>query len=245
MTPQLEVKIDVVMSQNAKVLRVQTAKGLDIPYALDGSKFYVRDEAETDLAVRDEIVALVREALGFEAEHDEPPPAPVKQTPAKPVERGGGRQQGAQRNGSTPKHSSAKSVAPAPAAKIEGAPAPPPVTDTTFYLPQVGVEIVDSDERNGHRFYTIRDLRNGHVIKNVTRKGARKLWNYAIQQVEDSPVDPAKIQWRENTGFVRVERRAGKSRYDLALREGDALRIFYGVTDDGMEGAWAQFVQEE
>ncbi len=62
--------------------------------------------------------------------------------------------------------------------------------DDAFYLPQVGVEVVDSDERNGHRFYTIRDLRNGHVINNVTRKGARKLWNYAIQQVEDNPVDP-------------------------------------------------------
>ena len=33
-------------------------------------KFYVRDEAETSLAVRDEIVALVREALGFDADHD-------------------------------------------------------------------------------------------------------------------------------------------------------------------------------
>jgi hypothetical protein len=245
MTPQLEVKIDVVMSQNAKVLRVQTPKGLDIPYALDGNKFYVRDEAETDLAVRDEIVALVREALGFEAEHDEPLPAPVQEAPAKPAERSGRRRQGAQRNGNAPKSTpAARPAAPALVAKAEAAPAPP-VTDTTFYLPQVGVEIVDSDERNGHRFYTIRDLRNGHVIKNVTRKGARKLWSYAIQQVEDSPVDPAKIQWREHAGFVRVERRAGKPRYDLALREGDAVRIFYGVTDDGMEGVWAQFVQED
>jgi hypothetical protein len=65
MTPQLDSQDRRVMSQNAKVLRVQTAKGLDIPYALDGNKFYVRDEAETDLAVRDEIVALVREALGL------------------------------------------------------------------------------------------------------------------------------------------------------------------------------------
>ncbi len=244
MTPQLEVKIDVVTSQNAKVLRVQTPKGLDIPYALDGNKFYVRDEAETNLAVRDEIVALVREALGFEAEQDEPTPPPVKETPARPAERTSGRQQGAQRNGKAPRPNAAKTATPAPTVAAEVEPVPPP-TDTTFYLPQVGVEIIDSEERNGHRFYTIRDLRNGHIIKNVTRKGARKLWSYAIQQAEDSPVDPAKIQWRENAGFVRVERRAGKPRYDLALREGDALRIFYGVTDDGMEGVWAQFVQEE
>jgi len=246
MTPQLEVKFDVVMSQSAKVLRIQTPKGLDIPYALDGNKFYVRDEAETDLAVRDEIVALVREALGFEAEQEEPTPPPDKATPARPPERSNRRRQGAQRTDGGVKNGAARPVAPAPTDKAD---APPPLTtpatDTTFYLPQVGVEIVDSDERNGHRFYTIRDLRNGHVIKNVTRKGARKLWSYAIQQVEDSPVDPAKIEWRGNVGFVRVERRAGKPRYDLALREGDAVRIFYGVTDDGMEGVWAQFVQEE
>jgi hypothetical protein len=186
MTPQLEVKIDVVMSQNAKVLRVQTPKGLDIPYALDGNKFYVRDEAETDLAVRDEIVALVREALGFEQ-------------------------------------------------PVEGAP---------FYLPMVGVEIVGVEQRNGMPHYTIRDLRNGHVVNNVTRKGARKLWSYAIQQYEDQPAAKRAIEWRGNAGLVYAEKRAGKLRYDLALREGDAIRVFYGVTEDGMDGPWAQFLQE-
>jgi hypothetical protein len=256
MTPQLEVKIEVLQSQTAKVLRVQVPKGLDIPYALDGHKFYVRDEAETSLAVRDESVALVRDALGFDADHDEAAPPPVKEAPAQAVEKAGKsgrRRQNGRRNGAEPKSSTAKAAEPAGAAEpgmtveaeTPGAATSLPANDATFYLPQVGVEIVDSDERNGHRFYTIRDLRNGHVIKNVTRNGARKLWSYAIQQVEDNPMDAAKIQWSDNAGFVRMERRAGKPRYDLALREGDKLRIFYGVTDDGMEGAWAQFVQEE
>ena len=66
LSPPLEVKIETVQSQNAKVLRLQVPKGADLPYALDDNKFYVRDEAETSLAVRDEIVALVKEALGFE-----------------------------------------------------------------------------------------------------------------------------------------------------------------------------------
>ena len=35
-----------------------------------------------------------------------------------------------------------------------------------------------------------------------------------------------------------------RMRFDLALREGSAVRIFYGVTVEGMEGAWAQFVEE-
>ncbi len=67
-SPRLEVKYDVLQSQTAKVLRIQTPKGPDLPYALDDNKFYVRDEADTSLAVRDEIVALVREAFGLERE---------------------------------------------------------------------------------------------------------------------------------------------------------------------------------
>jgi hypothetical protein len=38
-------------------------KGEERPYCVDDYKYYVRDEAETTLAVRDELVALVREAL--------------------------------------------------------------------------------------------------------------------------------------------------------------------------------------
>ncbi|MCL4829933.1 MAG: putative DNA binding domain-containing protein [Caldilinea sp.] len=251
-TPRLEVKIDTVQSGSAKVLRVQVAKGLDIPYALDDNKFYVRDEAETSLAVRDEIVALVREALGFEPEPEEVV-APTKEAPSapngkkqtvKPSSKQARPPQNASRNGDASKQGAVTGQTALKPVTAGDSPTLP-ADDTTFYLPQVGVEIVDSEERNGHRFYTIRDLRNGHVIKNVTRKGARKLWSYAIQQAEDKPIDAAKIQWRNNVGFVRMERRAGKARYDLALREGDKIRIFYGVTDDGMDGAWAQFVQEE
>ncbi len=114
-----------------------------------------------------------------------------------------------------------------------------------FYLPQIGVEIIASEERDGNQFHTICDLRNGHVIKNVTRKGARKLWNYAILQNEDHPVDPKKVDWKGNNGLISSEKRAGKIRYDLALRENGNIRVFYGVTEDGMEGKWAEFAQEE
>ncbi|NJN81412.1 MAG: hypothetical protein HC802_03440 [Caldilineaceae bacterium] len=100
-------------------------------------------------------------------------------------------------------------------------------------------------KRQGLQYHSIRDLRNGHIIKNVTRKGARKLWNYAIQQHEDSPVDAAKVEWQGDVGMISSAKRAGKVRYDLALRENGSLRVFYGVTEDGMEGHWSAFVQEE
>ena len=99
--------------------------------------------------------------------------------------------------------------------------------------------------RNGHLFYTIRDLRNGNVVKNITRNGARKLWSYAIEQYDKRGSQRIPIEWQGNIGLVRSEKRAGKLRYDLALREGDKTRIFYGVTEDGMDGAWSTFLADE
>jgi len=58
-------------------------------------------------------------------------------------------------------------------------------------------------------------------------------------------MDEAKIQWQGNIGMVSIENRAGKVRYDLALREDETIRVFYGVTEDGMDGRWAAFIQDE
>jgi hypothetical protein len=229
LTPQpRQSSFDVMQSQNAKVLRVQVPKGADLPYALDGNKFYVRDEAETSLAVRDEIVALVKEALGFEH-------APESDESEGAVE--------AVADDLVVEVVDMAEMATLGAAMPESAPLQP-VEGAPFYLPMVGVEIVGVEQRNGMPHYTIRDLRNGHVVNNVTRKGARKLWSYAIQQYEDQPAAKRAIEWRGNAGLVYAEKRAGKLRYDLALREGDAIRVFYGVTEDGMDGPWAQFLQE-
>ncbi|MBK8050560.1 MAG: putative DNA binding domain-containing protein [Anaerolineales bacterium] len=289
LTPPLEVKIETIESQKAKVVRIQVPKGPDLPYALDGNKFYVRDEAETDLAVRDEIVALVKEALGYEETEggDEAGAMqPITPLDTEPVAIGSimpdegaaisGDDARAKRTRRRRPRASNGSTAPAQAAPATGAaktrenkstgaapviriPAakrtpskPTPAkriaaekTDTVFYLPQVGVEIVSSEERGGHYAHTIRDLRNGHVIQNVTRKGARKLWSYAIEQREDHPLEPSQVEWQGDVGLVRAEKRAGKVRYDLALRNGDDIRVFYGVTDDGMEGAWSAFIADE
>ena len=55
-------------------------RGDDPPYAVDDNKIYVRDEAETGLAVRDEIVGLV-----LRGQRTASPTAPV-QTPSLPEE---------------------------------------------------------------------------------------------------------------------------------------------------------------
>jgi len=62
-TPPLELETDVQESEGHKLIRIQVPRGDDPPYAIDGGKIYVRDEGETNLAVRDEIVELVKRTV--------------------------------------------------------------------------------------------------------------------------------------------------------------------------------------
>jgi hypothetical protein len=245
LTPPLEVKSDILQSQGVDVLRIQTPKGPDRPYCLDEHKFYVRAEGETTLAVRDEVVALVKEVLG-EASQTEKAGKPDGQKTAEQSSssnrrsrRSRGRRSSSQKRKAEDDSQSSEGSTPAidqPEKVKKG---------EAFYLPQIGVEIIDSEERNGQQYHSICDLRNGNVVKNVTRKGARKLWSYAIEQCEDHPLDPDKVTWQGDIGLIKVEKRARKMRYDLALRENGNIRVFYGVTEDGMDGRWATFLQEE
>ncbi len=59
-SPPLACTIDIHEVKAKKIIRVLVPRGDDPPYALDDNKIYVRDEAETGLAVRDEIVGLVQ-----------------------------------------------------------------------------------------------------------------------------------------------------------------------------------------
>ena len=61
--PPLDANVDVLESQGRPVLRVMVAEGKEKPYCLDDNKIYVRQEAETSMAVRDEIFQLVRATL--------------------------------------------------------------------------------------------------------------------------------------------------------------------------------------
>ena len=127
----------------------------------------------------------------------------------------------------------------------EGLPASTELPDIAE-APAIGVEIVAAEERQGTLYFTIRDLRNCNAVHNVTSASARKLWSYAISQYLKHQPDPAKITWNGDYGLWQVARRAKKLRYDLVKRQPDgSLRVFYGVTVDGMDGPWAQFLRDE
>jgi len=204
-TPSLDVVVDVQETEGVKVVRVIVPRGEDPPYAIDDNKIYVRDEAETNLAVRDEIVQLIKRGMSF-------------------VET-----------------SSVEAVLPEVGA--EPKPSEPEPSSFEDSPPRTGVEIVATEERGGTRYHTMRDLRNGSIVQNVTRKSARKLWHYAITQHESQALDPATVTWRGDLGMLESSKRAGKVRYDLVQRLSDGrLRIYYGVTEDGIHGEWKKVV---
>jgi hypothetical protein len=197
-TPPLDVAIDSLESEGKRVIRLTVPKGLDVPYAVDGSKIYVRSESETSMALRDEIVQIVQQRSA--------PPGPETVEEMEPDEK-----------------------------------AIPQIEP-----PRTGVEIVDSVERKGTLYHTVKDLRNGNVVQNVSRSSARRLWRYAITQREQTPVKSEKITWHGDIGFWKTYKRGGKVRYNLAQRDPDGkMHIYYGVTEEGFHGEWRRFLEGE
>jgi hypothetical protein len=112
--------------------------------------------------------------------------------------------------------------------------------------PRTGVEIAEVEERKGTNYYALKDLRNGNVVRNVTRSSARRLWGYAINEYETHPVKPAEVKWQGDLGVWKTYRRAGRRRYDMVQRgDGDKLHYYYGVTEDGIHGEWQNLVHKE
>ena len=109
-------------------------------------------------------------------------------------------------------------------------------------VPKAGVEILDIEERDGERYYRMRDLRSGRVADNVTRKSARRLWRQAIVERENGVPEPDGITWEGNLGYVGSAVRDGVRRYNLAYRDNGAIRYFYAVGDEGINEAWRHLV---
>ncbi len=233
-TPPLDVRVDVMQSRGVPIVRAIVPNGSDKPYALNQTRIYVRQEGETNEAVRDEVVQLVLsgQQAAQPAAAKEEPPVPAAAVPE-----------------SAPAAVAVGQPEPSVEAPVEvslpGVQAPQ-VTADGLPLPAIGVEIIGMEERKGGRYFTIRDLRNGNIVQNVTIYSARKLWSYAISQYLTNPVDPEQVDWRGEFGLWQVARRARRLRYDLVLRQSDGtIRVFYGVTSDGMTGPWAQFLRAE
>lgn len=93
----------------------------------------------------------------------------------------------------------------------------------------------------------MRDLRNGNVVRNVTRSSARLLWHYAIKQAESEALNPNKVAWQGEAGLVRRYVSKGDTRFELAQRMPDGtIRVYYGVNEDAIQGTpWQVFLTDE
>ncbi len=201
-SPPLKCAVNIDEFSSKKIIRILIPRGDDPPYALDDSKIYIRNESETGLAVRDEIVGLV--LRGKKPENG--PIMAVKED-----------------------------------AKSEM------ISTDENTSPRTGVEVIDCEDREGTNYYTMRDLRNGNIVKNVTESSARKLWHYAItryKEIKKSP-EKMKIKWSGNFGMMKRAKQGKTTLYDLVERKGQNLHFYFGVNEDGIHGAWKIFAGEE
>lgn len=210
-TPELNCKFETQRTKGKNIIQAIVPRGKETPYAVDDNKIYLRTETETNMAVRDEIVELVRKGQ-------------KKAQPSLPPSKG------------IPLPSAgAKDIRASVIASEEPEPVSPPRT---------GVEIVSVVQRGGEHYYTVRDLRNGNEVKNVTLKSSRRLWHYAISQYSELPKDPKRLQvkWHGNLGLLRRQKRGKHYSYDLVQRTPKGYHYYYGVTKDGIHGDWEEIV---
>lgn len=209
-SPPLSCTVDTHDFKGKRILRVLIPRGDDPPYALDDNKIYVRNETDTELAVRDEIVGLVMRGK-------QPGVTKIK----------------------TEDIAIPEVSIPDPITQI-------PTLDETLTAPRTGVEVVSYEDRAKTRYYTVRDLRNGNMVKNVTKSSARRLWHYAISRYNDLLEEsPTSILWQGNIGLIKRYKQGNTTLYDLIQRDGNNLRYYFGVTSNGIHGPWKVFGEED
>jgi hypothetical protein len=287
-TPPLDITLDTIQSGSVNIVRLTVPRGSEIPYAMEGSKIYIRKEAETSLAVRDEILALVRDvvvkdprgsgsrpaapqpkAQGSQPQaksRQEPPAAQQKQAKAEPPAGAPASQEAAKPSGSRRRRSrkpAAESAASeqagtdavdetdivlevAPAAEREpGGDVPFSDAELAVEPPRTGVEIHETIVRQGTQYHTMRDLRDGNLVHNVTRTSARRLWRYAIALHEKGTFGEDKVQWKDSLGLWHKYLRSGKPHFDLVQKDrAGVCHVYYGVSEDGIHSEWRTLVGE-
>lgn len=227
-TPPITITTDVGSTGGEQIVIITVPAGHEKPYAVAPGNIYVRQEGETTLAMRDEIVDLVKS--GLEAEQSV---LPLLGTESPEVEEG-------------------RAAAPSQSPRRQQRPPVPDeaqpeqeetTTDGKVPLPRTGVEIVESTERDGVIYHSMRDLRNLKVVHNVTRDSARALWRYAITQKEQHEIEPRDVAWSNGRGFWKAYKpRNASERFNLVYRDGSDMRVFYGVTEDGLDSEWRKVV---
>lgn len=214
-TPDLPLTIDINEYRGKKIIRVLIPRGSEPPYALDDNKIYVRDEAETGLAVRDEIVSLVmRGAQDLAAAVPVVLPESTETPSTLPV---------TEEKGAAAEH-------------------------RADLAPRTGVEVLTIDEGQAEaRHYTMRDLRNGNMVKNVTKASARRLWHYAITRYLEitGENELANVQWQGDFALTRKYKQGKATHFDFVQRTPDGIRYYFGVTEDGIHGPWKKFAGDE
>lgn len=212
-SPPLHLNIDQQKYKGKVILRILVPRGDEPPYALDDNKIYVRDEEETNLAVRDEIVSLVARRMQPNTAAQSPAPSRI-----------------------TPVTEQGTSTVPEMHEDLRNS------TD-----PRTGVEVVATTIRNGKTFYSLRDLRNGNIVKNVTPASARRLWHYALTKYNEvfASIEKENINWQGEYGLLRQYSQGKFTHYDFVQKTVSGYRYFFGVTQDGIHGPWKVFLSDE
>ncbi len=225
--PPIATTVDLYETGAKKILRVLVPRGEDSPYVVDDYKVYVRDEDKTELAVRDEIVRLVLRGQ--------------RQITELPIGDHSGLQS------VTQEKQPAANSSPGAARQIQLPSIQSAAAQPAEQPPRTGVEVVVVEERDGIQYFTMRDLRNGNMVKNVTRTSARRLWHYAVTQYVKLPADPAQavVEWQGDLGLLKRYSEGHHTRYDLLQRVDGEQRCYFGVTDDGIHGRWKILVGAE
>lgn len=251
LTPRLNLAVHVrTMPDGALCLHINVPQGADPPYALDGGRFFVREGATSRPATRDEIVALARR--GYQkAQPVNPssgPPQRHAQT-AHQVRRPPQQKAVPASARATPSPQPTQAIAGRSEEKstvVITAPAAPVANGAANLPVRRGLACRCWPWRSAMAaYFTVRDLRNNTIIRNVTMKSARDLWHYAITQFAEHPYGPEDVAWRVNRAVLAGEERAGKRRYDLAIRDAHGrVSVFYGVTTDGLDEEWQALIAE-
>lgn len=252
-SPVPPLTIDVLSSREKSVLAIHVAPGSERPYALEPGAVLVRRNGESTSASRDEIVAMIRGHVPSEPVSPQPEAAaeataaPIPSS-APPTKSNGHSRRVTKQPLRKMAVDEAKPTEPTEVAAANGT---GPETETTLpedetgsdIAPVNGVEIVGQEETDDGIHYTLRDLRNRETTPDVTRDCPRRLWRYAIREHEEHQDDEAHIHWQGDLGYWRGYRpRGGMQRYNLAVRHAGELRIFYGVTEDGMPPIWREII---